>query len=152
MDIQKKIKGMMAGRGWTDYRLCKESGLSASTVANMFNESFRDGGAEVSAFHTGFHHVSDAAVKIGLSTALHTEKFIRCNIPWGEQEYGVLLILHGNVQNKEAVKVHVALEVMRDFSWKFHRISSLTQSSRSITLSCGVAPWYSVEQFSLTIW
>lgn len=39
MDIQKKIKGMMADRGWTDYRLCKESGLSASTVANMFNRN-----------------------------------------------------------------------------------------------------------------
>jgi len=39
MDIQKKIKEMMAGRGWTDYRLCKESGLSASTVANMFNRN-----------------------------------------------------------------------------------------------------------------
>lgn len=39
MDIQKKIKEMMADRGWTDYRLCKESGLSASTVANMFNRN-----------------------------------------------------------------------------------------------------------------
>ena len=29
----------MADRGWTDYRLCKESGLSASTVANMFNRN-----------------------------------------------------------------------------------------------------------------
>lgn len=37
MDIQKKIKDLMNERGWTDYRLCKESGLSASTVANMFN-------------------------------------------------------------------------------------------------------------------
>lgn len=39
MDIQKKIKEMMADRGWTNYRLCKESGLSASTVANMFNRN-----------------------------------------------------------------------------------------------------------------
>ena len=39
MDIQKKIKEMMKERGWTDYRLCKESGLSASTVANMFNRN-----------------------------------------------------------------------------------------------------------------
>lgn len=39
MDIQKKIKELMQERGWTDYRLCKESGLSASTVANMFNRN-----------------------------------------------------------------------------------------------------------------
>ena len=39
MDIQKKIKEMMKERGWTDYRLCKESGLSASTIANMFNRN-----------------------------------------------------------------------------------------------------------------
>ena len=39
MDIQKKIKDLMNERGWTDYRLCKESGLSASTVANMFNRN-----------------------------------------------------------------------------------------------------------------
>jgi len=113
---------------------------------------FCGGGAEVPAFHTGFHHVLDAAVKIGMPAVLHAEKFVRCNIPWGEQEHGVLLILRGNVQDKEAVKVHVAPEVMRDSSWKFHRDPSLARSSRSITLSCGVAPWYSVEQFSLTIW
>lgn len=110
------------------------------------------GGAEVLAFHTGFHHVFNAAVKIGMPTVLHTEKLICGNIPWGEQEYGVLFILHGNVQDEEAVKVHIAPEVTCDFAWKFHRIPSLARSSRSITLSCGVAPWYSVEQFSLTIW
>lgn len=113
---------------------------------------FYGGGAEVLAFHTGFHHVFYAAVKIGMPAVLYTEKLIRCNIPWGEQEYGILLILHGNVQDEEAVKVHVAPKVTCDFLWKFHRNSSLARSSRSITLSCGVAPWYSVEQFSLTIW
>ena len=39
MDAQKRIKQLMEERGWTDYRLCKESGLSASTVANMFNRN-----------------------------------------------------------------------------------------------------------------
>ncbi len=39
MDVQKRIKELMEDRGWTDYRLCKESGLSASTVANMFNRN-----------------------------------------------------------------------------------------------------------------
>jgi len=39
MDVQKRIKELMEDRGWTDYRLCKESGLSALTVANMFNRN-----------------------------------------------------------------------------------------------------------------
>lgn len=39
MDVQKRIKSLMELRGWTDYRLAKEAGLSHSTVANMFNRS-----------------------------------------------------------------------------------------------------------------
>lgn len=39
MDAQKRIKQLMDERGWTDYRLAKESGLSHSTVANMFNRN-----------------------------------------------------------------------------------------------------------------
>jgi len=39
MDAQKRIKQLMEERGWTDYRLAKESGLSHSTVTNMFNRN-----------------------------------------------------------------------------------------------------------------
>ena len=39
MDVQKRIKDLMELRGWTDYRLAKESGLSHSTVTNMFNRN-----------------------------------------------------------------------------------------------------------------
>ena len=39
MDAQGQIKKLMDERGWTDYRLAKESGLSHSTVANMFNRN-----------------------------------------------------------------------------------------------------------------
>ena len=39
MDVQKRIKDLMELRGWTDYRLAKEAGLSHSTVTNMFNRS-----------------------------------------------------------------------------------------------------------------
>ena len=39
MDAQKRIKQLMEERGWTDYRLVKESGLSHSTVTNMFNRN-----------------------------------------------------------------------------------------------------------------
>ena len=39
MDAQKRIRQLMEERGWTDYKLAKESGLSRSTVANMFNRN-----------------------------------------------------------------------------------------------------------------
>ncbi|MDO4302032.1 MAG: helix-turn-helix transcriptional regulator [Clostridia bacterium] len=39
MDTQKRIKELMAERGWTDYRLAKEASLSHSTVTNMFNRN-----------------------------------------------------------------------------------------------------------------
>lgn len=39
MDAQKRIKQLMAERGWTDYRLAKEANLSHSTVTNMFNRN-----------------------------------------------------------------------------------------------------------------
>ena len=39
MDAQKRIKQLMEERGWTDYRLAKGSGLSHSTVTNMFNRN-----------------------------------------------------------------------------------------------------------------
>ncbi len=39
MDAQRRIKQLMEERGWTDYRLAKESGLSHSTVTNMFNRN-----------------------------------------------------------------------------------------------------------------
>lgn len=39
MNTQKRIKELMAARGWTDYRLAKEANLSHSTVTNMFNRN-----------------------------------------------------------------------------------------------------------------
>lgn len=39
MDTQKRIRQLMEERNWTDYRLAKESGLSHSTVTNMFNRN-----------------------------------------------------------------------------------------------------------------
>jgi len=37
MDIRKRIKALMDERQWTEYRLTKESGLPASTIANIFH-------------------------------------------------------------------------------------------------------------------
>ncbi|WP_325217943.1 helix-turn-helix transcriptional regulator [uncultured Oscillibacter sp.] len=39
LDAQKQIKKLMEERSWTDYRLAKESGLSHSTVTNMFDRN-----------------------------------------------------------------------------------------------------------------
>lgn len=39
MDAQKRIRQLMEEQNWTDYRLAKESGLSHSTVTNMFNRN-----------------------------------------------------------------------------------------------------------------
>ena len=39
MDIIKHIKDLMEERGWTNYRLGKEAGLSQSTITNLFNRN-----------------------------------------------------------------------------------------------------------------
>ena len=39
MNAQKRIKQLMAERGWTDYQLAKEADLSHSTISNMFNRN-----------------------------------------------------------------------------------------------------------------
>ncbi|MCL1852548.1 MAG: helix-turn-helix transcriptional regulator [Peptococcaceae bacterium] len=39
MDIQERLRSLMAERHWTEYRLVKESGLPASTVANIFRRN-----------------------------------------------------------------------------------------------------------------
>lgn len=37
MDVIQKIKQLTAERGWSEYRLVKESGIPASTIANIFH-------------------------------------------------------------------------------------------------------------------
>ena len=39
LDAQKQIKKLMEERGWIDYQLAKESGLSHATIANMFGRN-----------------------------------------------------------------------------------------------------------------
>lgn len=39
MNVQMRIKQLMAERGWTDYQLAKEADLSHSTISNMFNRN-----------------------------------------------------------------------------------------------------------------
>ena len=39
MDINNRIRRLMNERGWTPYRLAKESGLSDATVGNIFRRN-----------------------------------------------------------------------------------------------------------------
>ncbi|MCL1895577.1 MAG: helix-turn-helix domain-containing protein [Clostridiales bacterium] len=39
MDVNERIQKYMIARGWTGYRLAKESGLSNSTIANIFRRN-----------------------------------------------------------------------------------------------------------------
>ena len=39
MDTIERIRQQMALRGWSEYRLAKESGLSQSTIANVFHRN-----------------------------------------------------------------------------------------------------------------
>ena len=39
MDTHSRLRQLMAERGWTAYRLAKSSGLSESTLANIFKRN-----------------------------------------------------------------------------------------------------------------
>lgn len=39
MDISQRIKELAENRGWTEYRLVKESKLSASTISNIYHRN-----------------------------------------------------------------------------------------------------------------
>ena len=39
MDINTHLKQMLQQRGWSEYRLAKECGLSESTIANIFRRN-----------------------------------------------------------------------------------------------------------------
>lgn len=39
MDTHSRLQKLMSDRGWTEYRLAKESGLSESTLKNIFRRN-----------------------------------------------------------------------------------------------------------------
>ena len=39
MDTHKRLRQLLNERGWTEYRLSKECGLSESTLANIFRRN-----------------------------------------------------------------------------------------------------------------
>ena len=39
MDVQKRIQILMKNKGWSEYRLAKESGLPQSTISHIFRRN-----------------------------------------------------------------------------------------------------------------
>ena len=39
MDTHERLRQLLANRGWTEYRLAKNCGLSESTIANIFRRN-----------------------------------------------------------------------------------------------------------------
>lgn len=54
MDAKERIKELMAERNWSEYRLAIASGLSQSTVANIFNRNTTPSVATLESICAGF--------------------------------------------------------------------------------------------------
>ena len=54
MDAKARIKELMAERNWSEYRLAIASGLSQSTVANIFNRNTTPSVATLESICSGF--------------------------------------------------------------------------------------------------
>lgn len=54
MDTHSRLRELMKERGWTAYRLAKESGLSESTLANIFKRNTVPSIATLEAVCTAF--------------------------------------------------------------------------------------------------
>ena len=54
MDINSRILQLMRERKWTEYRLAKESGLSQSTISNLFNRNTVPSVATLETICSGF--------------------------------------------------------------------------------------------------
>lgn len=54
MDAKARIKELMEERGWSEYRLAIASGLSQSTVANIFNRNTTPSVATLESICAGF--------------------------------------------------------------------------------------------------
>lgn len=54
MDAKQRIRDLMNERGWSEYRLAIASGLSQSTVANIFNRNTTPSVATLENICSGF--------------------------------------------------------------------------------------------------
>ena len=55
MDTHARLRQLMEERGWTAYRLSRESGLSESTLANIFKRNTVPSIATLEAICSAFH-------------------------------------------------------------------------------------------------
>lgn len=55
MDVHSKLRGLLASRGWTEYRLARECGLSESTIANIFRRNTTPSISTLETICAGFH-------------------------------------------------------------------------------------------------
>jgi transcriptional regulator with XRE-family HTH domain len=54
MDTHKRLRQLLDERGWTEYRLSKECGLSESTLANIFRRNTVPSISTLEAICSGF--------------------------------------------------------------------------------------------------
>ena len=54
MDTHKRLRQLLDERGWTEYRLSKECGLSESTLANIFRRNTLPSISPLEAICAGF--------------------------------------------------------------------------------------------------
>lgn len=54
MDAKQRIRDLMNERGWSEYRLAIASGLSQSTVANIFNRNTTPSVSTLESICSGF--------------------------------------------------------------------------------------------------
>lgn len=54
MNIHERLRQLLNARGWTEYRLSKNSGLSESTLANIFKRNTMPSIATLEAICNGF--------------------------------------------------------------------------------------------------
>lgn len=54
MDVHERLQQLMSQKGWTEYRLAKESGLSESTITNVFKRNANPSIPTLEAICSGF--------------------------------------------------------------------------------------------------
>lgn len=97
MDIPQRIKELAKARGWSEYRLAKETKLAASTISNIYHRNTMPSVATIEIICTAFG--------ITLSQFFSNDNMISLN-----EEQEELLDLWANIPIEQKTKL---LELMR---------------------------------------
>lgn len=97
MDVPQRIKELAKSRGWSEYRLAKETKLAASTIANIYHRGTTPNIATIETICEAFG--------ISLSQFFSNDKMISLN---ADQEE--LLELWAGIPAEQKIKL---LELMR---------------------------------------